>query len=140
MFECGLEGISLKIVKMSQFEHIECNVVNHVDELSKSKDDESADAKSCTATPKLSETTTKGKETTSTPKIDRESNTNAANEDDKTKNDNANNGESKEIAVATKDNGNVSSCVIELKVVWFNFAAPPRAPITRKIDYTRLIK
>ncbi|KAK4878280.1 hypothetical protein RN001_010786 [Aquatica leii] len=37
-----------------------------------------------------------------------------------------------------KDSGNVSSCVIEFKVVWFNFAAPPRAPITRKIDYTRL--
>lgn len=37
-----------------------------------------------------------------------------------------------------KENGNVSSCIIDLKVVWFNFAAPPRAPITRKIDYTRL--
>lgn len=28
--------------------------------------------------------------------------------------------------------------MIELKIVWFNFAAPPRAPITRKIDFTRL--
>lgn len=37
----------------------------------------------------------------------------------------------------TKDSGNVSSGIIELKIVWFNFAAPPRAPITRKIDYTR---
>lgn len=35
-------------------------------------------------------------------------------------------------------NGNISSCVIDLKSVWFNFAAPPRAPITRKLDYTRL--
>lgn len=25
-----------------------------------------------------------------------------------------------------------------MKTVWFNFAAPPRAPITRKLDYTRL--
>jgi hypothetical protein len=33
--------------------------------------------------------------------------------------------------------GNTSSCVIELRTVWFNFAAPPRAPITRKIDFTR---
>lgn len=32
---------------------------------------------------------------------------------------------------------NTSSCAIDLKVVWFNFAAPPRTPITRKIDYTR---
>lgn len=36
-----------------------------------------------------------------------------------------------------KGGSNVSSCVVELKVVWLNFAAPPRAPITRKIDYTR---
>lgn len=35
-------------------------------------------------------------------------------------------------------NGNTVSCVIELRTVWFNFAAPPRTPITRKIDYTRL--
>ena len=34
--------------------------------------------------------------------------------------------------------GNASSCVIEVQQVWFNFAAPPRTPITRKIDYTRL--
>lgn len=43
--------------------------------------------------------------------------------------------------VQTKEgtnNGNISSCVIDLKSVWFNFAAPPRAPITRKLDYTRL--
>ena len=34
--------------------------------------------------------------------------------------------------------GNTVSCIIELKTMWFNFAAPPRTPITRKIDYTRL--
>lgn len=31
------------------------------------------------------------------------------------------------------------SCVIEFKVMWYNFAAPPQTPITRKIDYTRLV-
>ncbi|KAL7044402.1 hypothetical protein ACKWTF_001906 [Chironomus riparius] len=36
------------------------------------------------------------------------------------------------------DNGKISSCVIDLKTTWFNFAAPPRAPITKKIDYSRL--
>lgn len=40
--------------------------------------------------------------------------------------------------VTRVSNGNTVSCVIELKTVWFNFAAPPRTPITRKIDYTRL--
>lgn len=39
--------------------------------------------------------------------------------------------------VPVKDSGNMSSCAIDLKVVWFNFAAPPRTPITKKIDYTR---
>lgn len=41
-------------------------------------------------------------------------------------------------AVASNNNGRASSCVIDLKTVWFNFAAPPSVPITRKIDYTRL--
>uniref|UniRef100_T1J6C2 Bridge-like lipid transfer protein family member 1 C-terminal domain-containing protein n=1 Tax=Strigamia maritima TaxID=126957 RepID=T1J6C2_STRMM len=31
-----------------------------------------------------------------------------------------------------------SSCMIELKMIWFNFAAPPHTPNTRKIDFTRL--
>uniref|UniRef100_A0AAG5DBD8 Bridge-like lipid transfer protein family member 1 C-terminal domain-containing protein n=1 Tax=Anopheles atroparvus TaxID=41427 RepID=A0AAG5DBD8_ANOAO len=42
------------------------------------------------------------------------------------------------VARCTNDNGKTSSCVIDFKTVWFNFAAPPRTPITRKIDYTRL--
>lgn len=31
-----------------------------------------------------------------------------------------------------------ASCVIRFKVMWYNFAAPPQTPITRKIDYTRV--
>lgn len=31
----------------------------------------------------------------------------------------------------------VFSCVVDLKTVWFNFAAPPQMPNTQKIDYTR---
>lgn len=49
--------------------------------------------------------------------------------------------DSKTTAVAvtaSNNNGRASSCVIDLKTVWFNFAAPPSVPITRKIDYTRL--
>lgn len=41
------------------------------------------------------------------------------------------------IVSISNNNGRTSSCVIDLKTVWFNFAAPPRAPITRKIDFTR---
>lgn len=42
------------------------------------------------------------------------------------------------VASSANNNGRTSSCVIDFKTVWFNFAAPPRAPITRKIDFTRL--
>lgn len=41
------------------------------------------------------------------------------------------------IVSISNNNGRTSSCVIDLKTVWFNFAAPPSAPITRKIDFTR---
>lgn len=46
--------------------------------------------------------------------------------------------ESKAVVAVSNNNGRASSCVIDLKTVWFNFAAPPSVPITRKIDYTRL--
>lgn len=42
------------------------------------------------------------------------------------------------VVASNNNNGRASSCVIDLKTVWFNFAAPPSVPITRKIDYTRL--
>lgn len=46
--------------------------------------------------------------------------------------------ENKAVIPVSNNNGRASSCVIDLKTVWFNFAAPPSVPITRKIDYTRL--
>jgi hypothetical protein len=40
--------------------------------------------------------------------------------------------------VDLKKSGSASvSCVIQFKIMWYNFAAPPQTPITRKIDYTR---
>lgn len=81
MFECGFEGITLKMIKKSQFEGDEKSNVSR-----------------------------KGAE------------------------DAEDTGEQGDRSAG----GNVSSCLIELRTVWFNFAAPPRAPITRKIDYTRL--
>lgn len=51
--------------------------------------------------------------------------------------DDVSHNESTTAVVPVKDNGNTLSCAIDLKVVWFNFAAPPRTPITKKIDYTR---
>ncbi|KAF5303327.1 hypothetical protein FQA39_LY10066 [Lamprigera yunnana] len=99
MFECGLEGIVLKIVKKTQFEQ--------GGEQKTLQEDEGL---SSNATPK----TTKKGENFENIKDDGH------------------------LRSVIKDSGNVSSCIIEFKVVWFNFAAPPRTPITRKIDYTRL--
>lgn len=130
MFECGFEGVALKVVKKSQFEHVECKVDVKRDEppAGVGEDVENVDLgrTSNTTTPKLNE---------------------KRNDKDKVKEESVGqgdgggkeweNGVDKENTVLAKDTGNVSSCVIEFKVVWFNFAAPPRAPITRKIDYTR---
>lgn len=33
--------------------------------------------------------------------------------------------------------GDASSCVLQFKTVWFNFAAPPPSPQKRKLEYTR---
>jgi hypothetical protein len=57
MFECGLEGVSLKVVKKSQFEHIECklNVKDLNEDATKTIEDVdlSDTTKSSTTTPKL---------------------------------------------------------------------------------------
>lgn len=39
--------------------------------------------------------------------------------------------------IPSKDPEKACSCLIELKTMWFNFAAPPRTPITKKIDCSR---
>jgi hypothetical protein len=35
--------------------------------------------------------------------------------------------------------GDASSCVLEFKMSWFNFAAPPPMPNKRKVDFTRYV-
>lgn len=61
MFECGLEGVNLKVVKKSQFEHVECNITTQTEvnsETRKSKEDLD---QSSTATPKLNDNKTNNK-------------------------------------------------------------------------------
>ncbi|KAK5638052.1 hypothetical protein RI129_012347 [Pyrocoelia pectoralis] len=107
MFECGLEGIMLKLVKKSLLDQNggsnECKTPIFRDNV------QFVDGSACGKDEKL-------------------------NPVESQKNDN----DIKTVQPIMKDSANVSSSIIEFKVVWFNFAAPPRAPITRKIDYTRL--
>lgn len=172
MFECGLEGISIKIVKRSQFEksdnpdetlktvaekvkvpdsttHTAMNFVQLLNEAGSMK---AAEAIATTVrqiamkkptTPKPSgsgkdktkqseKDPEKGKPEKEPPMIVEDEMTN---EPPPTKLNSTPINAPKE---QTNDNGKVSSCIIDLKTTWFNFAAPPRAPITKKIDYSRL--
>ncbi|CAG9815067.1 unnamed protein product [Phaedon cochleariae] len=130
MFECGLEGVALKVVKKSHFD-AECdnNLNGSATDSSKSSELLNSSDRSSHVTPKLSESKLQLNSNQSKDKQLGQGDSCVKAEKD---------GENKEIVELSKDNGNVSSCIIEFKMVWFNFAAPPRAPITRKIDYTRL--
>lgn len=147
MFECGLEGVSIKVSKHSQFDktdpgnddkmtnktdsdtnyadsirsYDECNIKNErsskipkssvIDEFFKKKDSSSSKP----STPNLGcsnvDTTNIEVETLPDPNIN--------------------------AMMPNKDPEKATSCLIELKTAWFNFAAPPRTPITKKIDCTR---
>lgn len=145
IFECGLEGVSLKVIKKSQYEHLDGSEISEKTSMSTTEtsqtkvpksnaDEENKTNKSVTLTPHLNEAGSSKNRKTIT--IDKTSKvTETTTETNKLKE-----GEeaiNKECVSVAKDTKNVSSCVIEVKIVWFNFAAPPRTPITRKIDYTR---
>ncbi|XP_063234537.1 bridge-like lipid transfer protein family member 1 isoform X2 [Bacillus rossius redtenbacheri] len=134
MFECGLEGVSIRVVKRSQFDKDD-------DETQR---DTQTDNKNTVTLKDDVEVMEKQQQTSATggPSVQGESNmsSSAGPKTSKTPPEGGSVPETGsnclEAFKATKDN--TSSCVIEFKTVWFNFAAPPRAPITRKIDFTRL--
>lgn len=189
MFECGLEGVCVKIVKRAQFEKSENaedalkptpekiepevnqssvtsnNPLNLVTLLNEAGGSMAAEALAKIgmkrpSTPKssvikdktASVSDSRSKEKTIESKILRDRFTSKSNEEcvpDETDQVNGkaaqpdlnctSSDEPNNAVVSTKnDNGKTSSCVIDFKTVWFNFAAPPRTPITRKIDYSRL--
>ncbi|KAK9299212.1 hypothetical protein QLX08_007719 [Tetragonisca angustula] len=122
MFECGLEGIKLKVAKKSQFEKGE-----------NGNDNKKVDTEIFYTDSVKSQEELDNAAASTAPTVEPE-----------TASTNLHNGAQINTSatcasLASKTgNGNTVSCVIELKTVWFNFAAPPRTPITRKIDYTRL--
>ncbi|OAD56139.1 hypothetical protein WN48_04013 [Eufriesea mexicana] len=122
MFECGLEGIKLKVVKRSQFE----------------KGENGNDSKKVDAEIFYTDSVKSQEE------LDNAAVSAIGTADPETTSTNLHNGAQINTSVTCASlaskagNGNTVSCIIELKTVWFNFAAPPRTPITRKIDYTRL--
>ncbi|XP_049857041.1 transmembrane protein KIAA1109 homolog isoform X4 [Schistocerca gregaria] len=150
MFECGLEGVSLKVIKRALFEKGEngrdqATAQGETDtvgnESSKSKDDvESNEKSTANATVTVTEPPVTGqasgtKSVKGANNMPQSTDTGTCAETSTNINNNTDNNK---VAVSPEANGNTSSCVIEFKTVWFNFAAPPHAPITRKIDFTRL--
>ncbi|CAH0602823.1 unnamed protein product [Chrysodeixis includens] len=152
MFECGLESISIKVSKHSQ---------SHKPSQNDDKKPVRADNESCRESVKSAEETKPEKERSTKSRTSgiedlfrkrdsssKPSTPNLGNaqpppvppppEPSTPGPDEPSNNDSTATVVPLKDNGNTSSCAIDLKVVWFNFAAPPRTPITKKIDYTRL--
>jgi hypothetical protein len=168
MFECGLEGISIKIVKRSQFEksenaedtlktvaekakvsdstaHTAMNLVQLLNEAGSGM--KAAEAIATTVRQITMKKPTTPKPTLSMKDKNRHSDKDLDKEppiileDEVNKDPPPTKVNSTPINVPKEqpsDNGKVSSCVIDLKTTWFNFAAPPRAPITKKIDYSRL--
>ncbi|XP_067623128.1 bridge-like lipid transfer protein family member 1 isoform X11 [Eurosta solidaginis] len=170
MFECGLEGVGVKIVKRSHFEKSEntkedladiaegatdatgiARGVNISDLVGSSNADVSATSKAEAAWRLI----TKKPPTPKTPKekfqtaLENIIITERAAESGTNDNRKSNvkpqmadeDGTKEPFEKKTpnlKETEKNSSCVIELKSVWFNFAAPPCVPITRKIDLTRL--
>ncbi|KAG8228088.1 hypothetical protein J437_LFUL000087, partial [Ladona fulva] len=123
MFECGFEGVSLKVVKRSQF------VRGGTGSSSQWSDDLESilgiDA-GIGQDGKVHKQKDQGRNTAEGEPLGK----NDATEGD---------GGGENVGIGAKHepgSGNASSCVMEFKTVWFNFAAPPRAPITRKLDYT----
>ncbi|PSN42923.1 hypothetical protein C0J52_12028 [Blattella germanica] len=157
MFECGLEGVSLKVVKRSQFEKgengnddkVEQTEVetSHTDTVRSRDELESqptanptsvssqVDNAPSSATSKSTKSTVADGTPGATTTVDSSGDPKSG--EGPTSTSTPAPSASTAIQHHEDGHGNTSSCVIELRTVWFNFAAPPRAPITRKIDFTR---
>lgn len=169
MFECGLEGISIKVVKRSLFEKSDNaeDTLKTVAEKAKVPDatthtamnfvqllNEAGSMKAAEAIATTVRQIAMKKPTTPKPASSKLKNSEKDPEKGKTEKEPTIILEDEMINEPpplkihstpinvpkdlTNDNGKVSSCIIDLKTTWFNFAAPPRAPITKKIDYSRL--
>uniref|UniRef100_A0A1B6DJ95 Bridge-like lipid transfer protein family member 1 C-terminal domain-containing protein n=2 Tax=Clastoptera arizonana TaxID=38151 RepID=A0A1B6DJ95_9HEMI len=136
MFECGLEGVAFKVVKRSCCKDEEESLPNGGDKEATHTDSvRSKEEIEHTGVNEQVQQSTNTDNSTPTAQPHHAKDSPPKNEHP---NDTSNSGnQSNAVALKGKD-GNASSCVIEVSQVWFNFAAPPRAPITRKIDFTRL--
>ncbi|XP_075226335.1 transmembrane protein KIAA1109 homolog tweek [Lycorma delicatula] len=142
MFECGLEGVSFKVVKRSKFDKENEgdsvkpqgaeNETNYTDSVRSKEEFENV-----VVVNEHTQQSSSGNAPVASNTSNNQPENSSINTQEGTADANNSNPGTNAVVVKGKD-GNASSCVIQVQQVWFNFAAPPRAPITRKIDYTRL--
>ncbi|XP_034234984.1 transmembrane protein KIAA1109 isoform X3 [Thrips palmi] len=157
MFECGLEGVSVKVVKRSQLDRREGELedsevdIAYTDSV-RSRDDLDVTGESTNPSRfSHADDSTSGKGVKPSGKhtlssVPEGSTGSAASGpqgpfadvDAAASTATSSVGNAQLAPVKSCNHANTSSCVIDLHKVWFNFAAPPRTPITRKIDFTRL--
>lgn len=175
IFECGLEGVGVKIVKRSHFEKSE-NTKEDLADIAESATEAAGIVRGVNISELVSGANADGSATSKaeaawrlitkkppTPKTPKEKFQTALEsiivpertesmsenrkstsakpqaEEDVEKGKNGGKESFDKKTPNVKETEKNSSCVIELKSVWFNFAAPPCVPITRKIDLTRLV-
>ncbi|XP_050533025.1 transmembrane protein KIAA1109 homolog isoform X6 [Daktulosphaira vitifoliae] len=140
MMECGFEGISFKLIKRSNFEKENDREIRDVPTPSPIPDSSGCKISQSDFRPKTEENIDpKIVNNSSKQDLGCSSPTFTTKQIKTTSENNITNEDISENTVAKLNvDKNASSCVIEVCQVWFNFAAPPLTPITRKIDYTRL--
>jgi hypothetical protein len=137
MCECGLEGISLKVAKRS------CNQDSNT-EVQKTPEPPTLGQDDTVSIHMENETPTRGAEAAT--KVDGEESLSQGEDGDNVSTagsvPSAQGQDDKEklnaSSSANQGRRSTASGSAELKTTWFNFAAPPKTPISKKIDFTKL--
>jgi len=150
MFECGLEGISLKGVKNSESipkiedkdETVSVTICNELNNIHRGSSQNLASTVETLASDKeatIVGTAINSKEDVTIPECNVSTpGKHSAGGDTEIFDLTSEKDKENSMKLDVKKSGAASvSCVIQFKVMWYNFAAPPQTPITRKIDYTR---
>ncbi|XP_060850802.1 bridge-like lipid transfer protein family member 1 isoform X1 [Rhopalosiphum padi] len=139
MMECGFEGIAFKVVKRSNFEKENDREIRDLPSPSPVPESTVGKVSHSEIRPKNEDNIDSKANTSSKQDVGGGSTPMATPKQIKTPSETfINNEDTADNTVAKVGiDKNASSCVMEVCQVWFNFAAPPLTPITRKIDYTR---
>ena len=153
MFECGLEDINLKAATRSGYQGSSPGDEDNLQQIDRilqdiklrTQFDETASTSSKKRYSKVSsDSAGAAYSTKSETKSETSRNTchsaddEASDQSQKGSTDDVSDMVEEEEVINQQLQGNASSCVLEFKKVWFNFAAPPPSPKKKKLEFTRL--